>query len=217
MTFTVPMYNSSRLQVELLSRLHSPYLLALLGYSITNHTAIIHVNREPAKVTVEKDRSVVDAAILLEIDRTMKKHMDNLHHVLEGVSARLTKLESRTHHLESAMDGLKACVGNNHGTTNGKLRLLENILYEVQTGVQNIKDKQDIVQAQLQLAKLQVSKTGQQSKPQASAVSDPVQQASSAPQQSQQHLPSSFNLPQSTPVISPPNAPYNLFIKNQAP
>ncbi|XP_058778637.1 transcriptional regulator DEF1-like [Vicia villosa] len=162
---------------------------------------------EPAKVTVEKDRSAVDASILLEIDRTMKKHMDNLHHVLEGVSARLTQLETRTHHLESSMDDLKVSVGNNHGITDGKLRLLENILSEVQTGVQDIKDKQDIVQAQLQLAKLQVSKTEKQSEPQTSAVSNPVQQASSAPQQSQQYLPSSFNLPQSTPVVSPPNAP----------
>ncbi|KAI5409672.1 hypothetical protein KIW84_055207 [Lathyrus oleraceus] len=106
---------------------------------------------EPAKVTVEKDQSVVDAAILL--DRTMKKHMDNLHHVLEGVSAQLTQLETRTHHLESSMDDLKASVGNNHGITYGKLRLWENILCEAQTGVQNIKDEQDIVQAQLQQGK----------------------------------------------------------------
>lgn len=166
---------------------------------------------EPAKVTVEKDRNTVDAAILLEIDRTMKRHMDNLHHVLEGVSARLTQLETRTHHLESSMDDLKVSVGNNHGITDGKLRLLENILQEVQTGVQDIKDKQDIVQAQLQLAKLQVSKTDQQSETQTSVISDPVQQVSSvsasAPLQSQQHLPSPINLPQSIPVGSPPNAP----------
>jgi fructose/tagatose bisphosphate aldolase len=86
---------------------------------------------EPAKVTVEKNQSAVDASILLEIDRTMKKHMDNLHHVLEGVSARLTQVETRTHHLESSMDDLKVSVGNNHGITDGKLRLLENILSEV--------------------------------------------------------------------------------------
>jgi hypothetical protein len=82
-------------------------------------------------VAVEKDQSVVDASILLEIDRTMKKHMDNLHHVLEGVSARLTEVETRTHNLESSMDDLKVTVGNNHGITDGKLRLLENILREV--------------------------------------------------------------------------------------
>ncbi|PNY17620.1 hypothetical protein L195_g014368 [Trifolium pratense] len=166
---------------------------------------------EPAKVTVEKDQSAVDASILLEIDRTMKKHMDNLHHVLEGVSARLTQVETRTHNLESSMDDLKVTVGNNHGITDGKLRLLENILREVQTGVHDIKDKQDIVQAQLQLAKLQVSKTDQQSETQTSVTSDPVQQTSSlsasAPLQTQQYFPSPINLPQSIPVVSPPNAP----------
>lgn len=167
---------------------------------------------EPAKVTVEKNQSAVDASILLEIDRTMKKHMDNLHHVLEGVSARLTQVETRTHHLESSMDDLKVSVGNNHGITDGKLRLLENILSEVQTGVHDIKDKQDIMQAQLQLAKLQVSKTTeQQSETQTRATSDAVQQTSSvsasAPLQTQHYLPSSYNLPQSIPVVSPPNAP----------
>lgn len=74
---------------------------------------------------------MVDATILSEIDRTMKKHMENLLHVLEGVSARLTQLESRTHHLESSMDDLKLSVGNNHGSTDGKMRQLENILREV--------------------------------------------------------------------------------------
>nr|KYP54842.1 hypothetical protein KK1_001042 [Cajanus cajan] len=160
---------------------------------------------EPAKVIVEKDRSAFDATMLSEIDRTMKKHMENMLHVLEGVSARLTQLETRTHHLENSVDDLKVSVGNNHGSTDGKLRQLENILQEVQSGVQTIKDKQDIVQAQLQLAKLQVSKT--QSEKQPSAITDPAPQAASAPVQSQQQLPTPANLPQSIPAVPPPNAP----------
>ncbi|KAK7266051.1 hypothetical protein RIF29_18690 [Crotalaria pallida] len=167
---------------------------------------------EPAKVIVEKDRNAFDSSILSEIDRTMKKHTDNLLHVLEGVSARLTQLESRTHHFENAVDDLKVSVGNNHGSTDGKLRQLENILREVQTGVQTIKDKQDIVEAQLQLAKLQVSpKMDQPSETQTSATTDPVHQAAaSAPLQSQQHLPSNVNLPQPVPAVHPPNAPPQL-------
>lgn len=86
---------------------------------------------EPAKVIVEKDRSAFDATMLSEIDRTMKKHMENMLHVLEGVSARLTQLETRTHHLENSVDDLKVSVGNNHGSTDGKLRQLANILGEV--------------------------------------------------------------------------------------
>ncbi|KAK7381423.1 hypothetical protein VNO78_34099 [Psophocarpus tetragonolobus] len=172
---------------------------------IKNYSSLDSV--EPAKVIVEKDRSAFDATVLSEIDRTMKKHMENMLHVLEGFSARLTQLETRTHHLENSVDDLKVSVGNNHGSTDGKLRQLENILREVQSGVQTIKDKQDIVQAQLQLAKLQVSKTDQQSEIQTSAISDPVQQAASAPVQSQPQLPTPANLPQSIPVVPPPNAP----------
>ncbi|XP_014517122.1 arginine-glutamic acid dipeptide repeats protein [Vigna radiata var. radiata] len=162
---------------------------------------------EPAKVIVEKDRSASDASMLSDIDRTMKKHMDNMLNVLEGVSARLTQLETRTHHLENSVDDLKVSVGNNHGSTDGKLRQLENILREVQSGVLTIKDKQDIMQAQLQLAKLQVSNTNQKSEAQSNTTTDPVQQAVPAPVQSQPQLPTPANLPQSIPVIPPPNAP----------
>ncbi|KAI9075567.1 hypothetical protein K1719_042473 [Acacia pycnantha] len=162
---------------------------------------------EPAKVAVEKDRNAFDAAILSEIDQTMKKHTENLLHVLEGISARLTHLESRTNHLENSVDELKVSVGNNHGSTDGKMRQLENILREVQMGVQVLKDKQDVVEAQLKLAKLQVSKVDQPSETQASVTTDPAQQTASAPQQSQQQLPSPVNLPQSVAAVPHPNAP----------
>lgn len=86
---------------------------------------------EPAKVIVEKDQNASDVAILSEIDKSMKKYADNLLHILEGVSAQLTQLESRTRRLENSVDDLKLSVGNNHGHTDGKMRQLENILTEV--------------------------------------------------------------------------------------
>ena len=72
--------------------------------------------------------------------------------------------------------------------------------------MQNVKDQQDIVQAELQPAELQVSKTtDQQSVTQTSVIPNLVQQASfvsaSAPLQPQQYLPQSIH------VVSPPNAP----------
>lgn len=72
-----------------------------------------------------------DGAIVSDIDRTMKKYADNLLHVLEGVSARLTQLEARTRNLESSVDDLKVSVGNNQGSTDEKMRQMENILREV--------------------------------------------------------------------------------------
>ncbi|KAK1302932.1 hypothetical protein QJS10_CPB12g00279 [Acorus calamus] len=61
----------------------------------------------------------------------MKKHADNMLHALEGVSVRLTQLESRTHHLECFVDDFKLSVANDHRSTDGKLRQLENILREM--------------------------------------------------------------------------------------
>uniref|UniRef100_A0A2N9FIP9 DUF1421 domain-containing protein n=1 Tax=Fagus sylvatica TaxID=28930 RepID=A0A2N9FIP9_FAGSY len=162
---------------------------------------------EPAKVIPEKDRNFIDPTIVSEIDQTMKKHADNLLHVLEGVSARLTQLESRTRNLENSVDGLKVSVENNHGSTDGKMRQLENILREVQSGVQDLKDKQIIVDAQLQMAKLHISKVDQQSETQNTVQVDSVQQAASAPQQSHQQLHPPVNIPQSLPALPPPNAP----------
>lgn len=86
---------------------------------------------ELTKVSHEKEKSAFDATTMAEIDRTVKKYADNLLHTLEGVSSRLTQLESRTHHLESSVDELKVMIGNSSSTTDGKLRQLENILREV--------------------------------------------------------------------------------------
>lgn len=86
---------------------------------------------EPAKNIVEKDRNAPDATVISEIDQTMKKYADNLLQVMEGISARLTQLESRTCHLENSVDDLKVSVGNNHGNADGKMRQLENILRDV--------------------------------------------------------------------------------------
>ncbi|CAL1391798.1 unnamed protein product [Linum trigynum] len=116
---------------------------------------------EPSKDVLEKERTVSDSAILSEIDRTMKRHTDNMLIILEGVSSRLIQLESRTRNLESSVDDLKVCVGNNHGSTDGKMRQLENILREVQTGVRDVKDKQELLESQLHLQNLHVSNVNQ--------------------------------------------------------
>ena len=86
---------------------------------------------EIAKVSHEKERDAYDVARVVEIDRAVKKYADNLLHALEGVSSRLSQLESRTCYLGSSVDELKVSVGNNHRSTNGRLRQIENILREV--------------------------------------------------------------------------------------
>ncbi|CAN8299807.1 unnamed protein product [Cochlearia groenlandica] len=135
-----------------------------------------------SKLFAEKDRVSSDATILSEIDKTMKKHTDNLLHVMEGVSARLTQLETRTRNLENLVDDVKVSVGNSHGNTDGKLRQLENIMLEVQSGVQLLKDKQEIFEAQLQLSKLQVSKANQHSETHPTHVEPSAQPPAPLPQ-----------------------------------
>ncbi|CAL8107467.1 unnamed protein product [Prunus armeniaca] len=155
-----------------------------------------------SELILEKDRNVPDATIVSEIDRTMKKHVDSLLHVLEGVSEKLTQLESRTCHLENSVDDLKISVGNNHGNTDGKMRQLENVLRDVQTGIQVLKDKQAIVETQLQLGKTQVSNSKVDTQSQVSG-----QTVASESTQAHQQPPHPVNLPSSLPAVSPPNAP----------
>lgn len=82
-------------------------------------------------VSHEKDKDAYDVATVAEVDRTVKKYADNLLRALEGVSSRLSRLENQTQHLESSVEDLKDTVGNNSGSTDGKLRQLEHILREV--------------------------------------------------------------------------------------
>lgn len=86
---------------------------------------------ELTKVSHVEEKGTHSAATVADIDHTVKKYVDNLLHALDGVSSRLSQLESRTHRLESSVDELKVVMGNFNGSTDGKLRQFENILREV--------------------------------------------------------------------------------------
>ncbi|GJN37361.1 hypothetical protein PR202_gb26303 [Eleusine coracana subsp. coracana] len=161
------------------------------------------------KVSHEEDRSNFATVTLADIDRTMKKYSDNLLHALEAVSSRLSQMECRTHQLENSVDDLKLTIGNYNGSTDGKLRHLENMLREVQTGVQILRDKHEIVETQLHLAKLQTPKTDTQSTENSGASHAGSQLHSLAPpqvaaQSQTQILPSQ---PPAVPSLPAPNAP----------
>uniref|UniRef100_A0A1D1YBN4 DUF1421 domain-containing protein n=1 Tax=Anthurium amnicola TaxID=1678845 RepID=A0A1D1YBN4_9ARAE len=160
---------------------------------------------DSSKVIHEKSRGECDAATLIEFDRTVKKYADNLLHSLEGVSSRLSQLEGRTHNLESVVDDLKLSIANNNGSSDGKLRQLENILREVQTGVQVLRDKQEIAEAQMQLAKLQAPKVEQQPPDNATLVSSEPRQPPVP--SSQQHLQQSAQPSVAPPLLPPTQLP----------
>lgn len=99
-----------------------------------------------------------EADLISEIDRKIKEHVGNVFHEVSGLSARVTQLESRMRRVENSVDDLKVAIEYNYGKTDGKLRELDNIMREVQGGIKDLKDKQEIAEVQLHLAKLQLSK-----------------------------------------------------------
>ncbi|PHT57118.1 hypothetical protein CQW23_05604 [Capsicum baccatum] len=161
---------------------------------------------EPAKVIVEKDVGSVYSSLLSEIDHTVKKYTDNLLHAIEGVSAHLSQLETKSGQIDNSVDELKLSVGNNHGVTDGKLRQLENILREVQDGVQVIRDKQEIMDDQLQLMKSQTPKFEQQTEAHNTTHTDSSHPIASAPLHSHQQFPP-VALTQPSSTLAPPNFP----------
>uniref|UniRef100_A0A0E0KZ10 DUF1421 domain-containing protein n=1 Tax=Oryza punctata TaxID=4537 RepID=A0A0E0KZ10_ORYPU len=167
------------------------------------------------KVSHEEERSNFSAVSITDIDRTMKKYADNLLHALEGVSSRLSQLEGRTHHLENSVGELKLTIGNYNGSTDGKLRQFENTLREVQAGVQILRDKQEIVETQVQLSKLQVSKAADaQSEKAGVGQADSRQQLTLPQPQDQAPLPSH---PPALPALPAPNAPPPPALQSQPP
>ncbi|KAG8084930.1 hypothetical protein GUJ93_ZPchr0010g10128 [Zizania palustris] len=166
------------------------------------------------KVSHEEERSNSNAVSIADIDRTMKKYADNLLHVLEGVSSRLSQLEGRAHHLENSVGELKLTIGNYNGSTDGKLRQFENTLREVQAGVQILRDKQEIVETQVQLSKLQVSKTEDAKSENAGAGQADSWQQPTPPGTQHQTPPSQ---PLALPAPPTPNAPPPPALQRQPP
>ncbi|KAF0925895.1 hypothetical protein E2562_018699 [Oryza meyeriana var. granulata] len=157
------------------------------------------------KVSHEEERSNFSAVSIADIDHTMKKYADNLLHALEGVSSRLSQLEGRTHHLENSVGELKLTIGNYNGSTDGKLRQFENTLREVQAGVQILRDKQEIVEMQVQLSKLQASKAEDAQSENAGVGQADSKQQPTLPQP--QHQASPPSQPPPLPSLPAPNAP----------
>eukprot|EP00249_Psilotum_nudum_P022897 c28684_g1_i1 orf=452-2146(+) len=105
----------------------------------------------------KQDRELYDSVTVAAVERTMKRYADNLLRALEGMSGRLVQLESTIQQVEHSLDGLRTAEADSHGETDGRLRRLENLLKEVQSGVQVIHNKQKIAEGQSNLLKLQLS------------------------------------------------------------
>ncbi|KAF4362709.1 hypothetical protein G4B88_018327 [Cannabis sativa] len=145
-----------------------------------------------------------DGVLLSVIDLKMEAHFKNLIHVVEGISVRMCQLENRTRKIEYSVEELKGSSEFNLGKSGAKLRELENILNEVQGGIQDLRDKQEISLVQLQLGKLQMLKDQQQSQNQKTKIHTSSCQGlvSSIQQHSNQPNITSVTPPQQFPVLS---------------
>ncbi|CAL4910141.1 unnamed protein product [Urochloa decumbens] len=178
-----------------------------MPYSNAESSGVLEPHHVLKKVSHEEERSNFSAITIVDIDRTMKKYADNLLHALEGVSSRLSQLEDRTYNLENSVGELKLTIGNNNGSTDGKLRQFENMLREVQAGVQILRDKQEIVETQIQLAKFQVPK-GEDVQPENAAAGQAgSQQQPAPPQQTIQLQNQAPTAPTVLPALPAPTAP----------
>lgn len=126
-------------------------------FGIWNSSSVDHIR--PVEVLEQKSGVPSQAMLISRIGKTIEEHIDDLLHAIKGVSSRVTQLESKTRHLEHTMDDLKGTVEFMYAESEGKMRHLEKILGEVHAGIQFLKDKQGIAEAQMLLQRLQLSKS----------------------------------------------------------
>ncbi|GMH01259.1 hypothetical protein Nepgr_003098 [Nepenthes gracilis] len=160
-------------------------------------------HQDSAEVFEDKICRSSRVLLISMIDDTIKKHSEDLLHAVYGVSARITQLESRTRQLENLMDDLKESIEFNFGRTDGDLRHLENILREVHAGVQFLRDKQEITEAQLLLTKLQLPQMNRISSQNQKADVETISAHQDATSVAQQ-LHGSFSVASSLPPAVPP-------------
>ncbi|XP_010037529.2 vegetative cell wall protein gp1 [Eucalyptus grandis] len=150
-----------------------------------------HPEQSQSASSRRKERVSFNETLISLIERKMTEHNDTVLHAVEGVSARLSQLETRTRRLENAVDDMKESLEYNHGKTDGKLRELENLLREVQSCTRDLRDKEDIAQAQLQILKLQIRKNEarEEKKGNSTRTNSGQQKAAPKTQQSAESLP----------------------------
>ncbi|XP_021900995.1 trithorax group protein osa [Carica papaya] len=104
----------------------------------------------PPEDTVNQD-------VISTVEKTMKKYADNLMRFLEGISSRLSQLELYCYNLDKSIGEMRSDLVRDHGEADTKLKFLEKHLQEVHRSVQILRDKQELADAQKELAKLQLA------------------------------------------------------------
>ena len=69
--------------------------------------------------------------VISTVERTMKKHTDNLMRFLEGISSRLSQLELYCYNLDKSIGEMRSDLVRDHGEADSKLKSLEKHVQEV--------------------------------------------------------------------------------------
>ncbi|KAM7498129.1 hypothetical protein LguiA_022543 [Lonicera macranthoides] len=99
------------------------------------------------------------------VERTVKKHTDNLMRFLEGISSRLSQLELYCYNLDKSIGEMRSDLVRDHEEADSKLKSLDKHIQEavsvnfdgVHRSVQILRDKQELAETQKELAKLQLA------------------------------------------------------------
>ncbi|CAN0896837.1 hypothetical protein LINGRAHAP2_LOCUS18735 [Linum grandiflorum] len=94
--------------------------------------------------------------VISVVERSMKRHSDNMMRFLEGISSRLSQLELYCYNLDKSIGEMRSDLTRDHTETDTKLKAVEKHLQEVHRSVQILRDKQELAETQKELAKLQL-------------------------------------------------------------
>ncbi|KAK4264375.1 hypothetical protein QN277_025563 [Acacia crassicarpa] len=160
----------------------------------------------------KEDRAPYAAVIVSMIDGKMKGHVGRVLRAAHVISAQITRLENSSNQFEGLIDNLKDSTEFYHKKTERRLRELEDMMTEVQSGIQDLRDKQKIAEVQLQLAMVQQIRVDLQPKQRNRNTQNKVvqQQVSSAHSQDHQPHPSPAACqqnPSNLPSYAPPYSP----------
>ncbi|KAL4585257.1 hypothetical protein LXL04_009873 [Taraxacum kok-saghyz] len=111
----------------------------------------------PASSYSPPDDSGNQDVVIAAVERSMKKHSENLMRFLEGLSSRLSQLELYCYNVDKSVGEMRSDLARDHGESETKLKFLEKHLQEVHRSVQIIRDKQELADTQKELAKLQLA------------------------------------------------------------
>lgn len=69
--------------------------------------------------------------IIAAVERSMKKHTENLMRFLEGLSSRLSQLELYCYNVDKSIEEMRSDLARDHGESEAKLKFLEKHVQEV--------------------------------------------------------------------------------------